>query len=84
MNEQAPVKTTKNAVRGISIFLAIILFVPSIKEALSIKLFKWQDGFIGLWQIVVLLALGLLLWALVFDENEKLDIPFFNKFIKND
>jgi hypothetical protein len=81
---EAPPKKTKNRVRGISLFLALVLFEPHVKEALSIKLFKWQDGYIGAWQLCVFIVLALLLHALIYDDNDKLDIPFLNKYIKNE
>jgi len=81
---EIPKAKNKYRVRGITLFLALILFEPHVKEALSIKLFKWQDGYVGLWQLFVLIVLALLLYALIYDDNDKLDIPFFNKYIKND
>jgi hypothetical protein len=83
MNEDKP-KSNRNPVRGISLFLGLLLFIPAIKEALDIKLFKWQGGFIGLYQLTIVLVLALLLWALIYDEHDKIEIPFFNKFFKND
>ena len=85
MNKVEPPKSKhKNRVRGISLFLALVLFEPHLKEALSIKLFKLDDGYVGLWQLLIIIVLALLLYALMYDENDKLDIPFLNKFIKND
>jgi hypothetical protein len=84
MNDTPPVKKNKNAVRGISVFLALIIFEPHLKEALTIKLFAWQGGYIGLWQLAVVIVLVFLFNALRSDDSDKLDIPFFNKFFKND
>jgi hypothetical protein len=74
----------RNYVRGITIFLGVLLFVPPVKQALDIKLFKIEGGFFGLWQLFVIVAITILLPALMFDRNDKIEIPFLKKFFTND
>lgn len=83
MEKETP-KNKYHFVRGIVVFLAILLFIPSVKDALNIKLITTADGYIGLWQLFVIIDIGLLLPALIFDRSDKIDIPFLKKFIKDD
>lgn len=84
MNGTPPAANKRNYVRAISLFLVVILFVPQIKDALNIKLIKIEDGYIGLWQIFVVVSVAMLLPALMFDNSDKIDIPFIKKFLKDD
>jgi hypothetical protein len=80
-----PVTGKYKTVRGVVFFLAVLLFVPQVKQSIeNIKLFKWHDGYLGLWQMFVIISLIILLPALIFDRNEKIEIPFFKKFFNND